>query len=238
MGVCRLTRDDDGVRQAQTRTVGTTTSVLLCRAGWLTEGGCPHVGLESTGECGKPVVNLLEGAFEVWLLNAAHRTTVPGRKTDGKDAQWIAELLAHGRVRPSFIPPRTPRELRDLTRWCTTFVRERVNLVHRVHQALERANRKVAAVATDSMGVSGRAIRSALQAGETDPAVLAELAKGPPRKKRPQLEQALRGHLQPQHRFVLTALLAQIDRLDESIARFTAQIQDGADSGDVCPGRR
>ena len=103
---CRLTRDDAGVRQAQTQTFGTTTSELLRLADWLTEGGCTHVGVESTGEFWKPVFNLLEGAFEVWLLNAAHIKAVPGRKTDVKDAQWIADLLAHGLVRPSFIPPR------------------------------------------------------------------------------------------------------------------------------------
>ena len=147
---------------------------------------------------------------------------MPGRKTDVKDAQWIAELLAHGLVRPSFIPPRAQRELRDLTRSRTSFVRERATLVNRVHKALESANRKLASVATDSMGVSGRAILAALLAGETDPGVLAELAKGPLRKKRPQLEQALRGHLRPHQSFVLTELLAQIDSLEERIARFTS----------------
>jgi transposase len=151
--VCRLTRDEAGARVSQTQTFGTTTSELLRRADWLTEGGCTHVGLESTGEYWKPVFNLLEGSFEVWLLNAAHIKAVPGRKTDVKDAQWIAELLAHGLVRPSFIPPRAQRELRDLTRYRTTFVRERVNLVHRVHKALESANLKLASVATDIMGV-------------------------------------------------------------------------------------
>jgi transposase len=171
------------------------------------------------------VFNLLEATVEVWLLNAQHIKAVPGRKTDVKDAQWIAELLAHGLVRPSFIPPRAQRELRDLTRYRTTFVRERVNLVNRVHKALEGANLKLASVATDIMGVSGRAILAALLAGETDPAILAELARGPLRKKRSQLEQALRGHLQPHQSFVLTELLAQIDSLDETIARFTAQIQ-------------
>jgi transposase len=222
---CRLTRDDAGARVSQIQTFGTTTSALLRLADWLAEGGCTHVGVESTGEYWKPVFNLLEGAFEVWLLNAAHIKAVPGRKTDVKDAQWIAELLAHGLVRPSFIPPRAQRELRDLTRYRTTFVRERVNLVNRVHKALESANLKLASVATDIMGVSGRAILAALLAGETDPALLAELAKGPLRKKRPQLEQALRGHLQPHQSFVLTELLAQIDSLDESIARFADQIR-------------
>jgi transposase len=223
--VCRLARDAQGARLAETRTFGTTTGELLQLSDWLAEGGCTHVGLESTGEYWKPVFNLLEGAFEVWLLNAAHIKAVPGRKTDVKDAQWIAELLAHGLVRPSFIPPRAQRELRDLTRYRTTFVRERVNLVNRVHKVLEGANLKLASVATDIMGVSGRAILAALLAGEADPAVLAELARGPLRKKRPQLEQALQGQMRPHQSFVLTELLAQIDSLEESIARFTAQIQ-------------
>jgi transposase len=222
---CRLTRDAQGARVAETQTFGTTTSDLLRLSDWLAEAGCTHVGLESTGEFWKPVFNLLEATVEVWLLNAQHIKAVPGRKTDVKDAQWIAELLAHGLVRPSFIPPRAQRELRDLTRYRTTFVRERVNLVNRVHKALEGANLKLASVASDIMGVSGRAILAALLAGETDPTILAELAKGPLRKKRPQLEQALRGHLQPHQSFVLTELLAQIDGLDETIARFTAQIQ-------------
>ena len=223
--VCRVTRDAQGTRVAETQTFGTTTGELLRLSDWLAEGGCTHVGLESTGEFWKPVFNLLEGTFEVWLLNAAHIKAVPGRKTDVKDAQWIAELLAHGLVRPSFIPPLPQRELRDLTRYRTTFVRERATLVNRVHKVLEGANLKLAAVATDIMGVSGRAILAALLAGEVDPAVLAELARGPLRKKRPQLEQALRGHLRPHQSFVLTELLAQIDCLEESIARFTAQIQ-------------
>jgi transposase len=128
-------------------------------------------------------------------------------------------------VRPSFIPPRPQRELRDLTRYRTTFVRARVNLVNRVHKALEGANLQLGSVATDIMGVSGRAILTALLAGETDPVVLAELAKGPLRKKRPQLQQALQGHRRPHQSFVLTELLAQIDCLDETVARFTAQIQ-------------
>ena len=223
--VCRLTRDAQGMRVAETQTFGTTTGELLRLSDWLAEGGCTHVGLESTGEFWKPVFNLLEGTFEVWLLNAAHIKAVPGRKTDVKDAQWIAELLTHGLVRPSFIPPRPQRELRDLTRYRTTFVRERATLVNRVHKALEGANLKLGSVATDIMGVSGRAILAALLAGESDPAVLAELARGPLRKKRPQLEQALRGHLRPHQSFLLTELLAQIDSLDETIARFTAQIQ-------------
>jgi transposase len=132
--VCRLTADGQGQRVAETQTLGTTTSELLRLSDWLAAGGCTHVGLESTGEYWKPVFNILEGTCEVWLLNAAHIKAVPGRKTDLKDAQWIAELLAHGLVRPSFIPPRPQRELRDLTRSRTSFVRERATLVNRVRE--------------------------------------------------------------------------------------------------------
>src|SRR5215468_4994869 len=159
--VCRLTRDDAGTRVSQIQTFGTTTSELVRLADWLTEGGCTHVGLESTGEFWKPVFNLLEGAFEVWLLNAAHIKAVPGRKTDVKDAQWIAELLAHGLVRPSFIPPRQQREqreLRDLTRYRVRFVRERATLINRVQKLLESTNRKLSSVLSNGLGVTGRAI--------------------------------------------------------------------------------
>ena len=158
-------------------------------------------------------------------MNAQHIKAVPGRKTDVKDAQWIAELLRHGLVRPSFIPPQPQRELRDLTRYRTTFVRERATLVNRVHKVLESTNLKLASVVSDVMGVSSRAILSALLAGETDPALLGGLAQGRLRKKRPQLEQALQGQMRPHQSFVLTELLAQIESLEETIARFDAQIQ-------------
>ena len=223
--VCRLTRDAQGMRLAETQTFGTTTSDLLRLADWLAAGDCTPVGLGSTGAFWKPVFNLLEGAFAVWLLNAQQRKAVPGRKTDGNDAQWIAALLAHGLVRPSVIPPQAQRELRDLTRYRTTCVRERGNRVNRVHKLLEGANRTLASVASDIMGLAGRAILAALLAGETHPALLAELAKGPLRTQRPHLEQALRGHLRPHPRFVLTELRAQIDCLDERSARLTGQMQ-------------
>src|SRR5258707_6745738 len=230
--VCRLTRDVQGTRVAETQTFGTTTSELLRLSDWLTEGGCTPVGLESTGEFWKPVFNLLEGTCEVWLLNAQHIKAVRGRKTDVKDAQWIAELLAHGLVRPSFIPPRPQRELRDLTRYRTTFVRARATLVNRVQKVLESTNLKLAWVVSAVMGVSSRAILAALVAGEADPAVLAGLAKGQLRKKRPQLEQALQGHLYPHQSFVLTELLAQIESLEETIARFDTQIREACDRQD------
>ena len=167
---------------------------------------------------------VVEGSFAVWLLNAQHVQAVPGRKTDVRDAEWLAELLRHGLVRPSFIPPREQRELRELTRQRTNFVRERATLVNRVQKVLEGTNLKLAAVVSNVVGASGRAILAALLGGEQDVAVLADLAKGKLRKKRDQLERALVGHLAPHHRFLLTELLAQIDGLDETIARFDAEI--------------
>jgi len=193
---------------------------LLRLADWLAAGGCTHVGLESTGEFWKPVFNLLESSFEVWLLNAQHIQAVPGRKTDVRDAEWIADLLRHGLVRPSFIPPRPQRELRELTRHRTNFVRERATLVNRVQKVLEGTNRKLASVVSNVVGASGRAILAALLGGETDVVILADLAKGKLRKKRDQLERALVGHIAPHQCFLLTELLAQIDGLDETIARF------------------
>jgi transposase len=223
--VCRMMVDAAGQRLVQTRTCGTTTDDLLRMSDWLAEGGCTHVGVESTGDFWKPVFNVLEGVFEVWLLNARHIRAVRGRKTDVKYAQWIAELLAHGLVRPSFIPPREQRDLRNLTRYRVSFVRERATLVNRVQKLLEGSNLKLCSVLTNVMGVSGRAILSALRAGETDPQTLAELACGQLRKKRAQLAQALQGQLRPHQSFVLAELLTQIDTLDETITRFDLQIQ-------------
>jgi transposase len=197
----------------------------LALSDWLVAYGCTHVAMESTGDYWKPVFNMLEGTFEVLLVNAQHVKAVPGRKTDVKDAAWLAELLQHGLLRASFIPPVAQRELRDLTRYRSTFIRERVTLINRVQKLLEDANIKLAAVASDIMGVSGRAMLAALLAGLTDPQALAELAKGRLRAKRELLAQALDGRVKPHHRFVLTELLCQIDSLDETIARFDTQIQ-------------
>jgi transposase len=166
--VCRLTRDVQGTRVAQTQTFGTSTRALRRLSDWLPEGGGTPVGRESTGEFCTPVFTLLAGACAVWLRQAQHSQAqhsqaqhsqaLPGRRTDVPAAQWIAELLAHGLVRPSFIAPQAQRELCDLTRYRTSFVRERATRVHRVHKALESANLKLACGATDIMGVSGRAI--------------------------------------------------------------------------------
>jgi transposase len=209
----------------ETRTFGTMTAELLALADWLLACGCTHVAIESTGDYWKPVFNILEGTCEVILGNAQHVKAVPGRKTDVKDAAWLAELLQHGLLRASFIPPVAQRELRDLTRYRSTFIQERVTRINRVQKLLEDANIKLAAVASDIMGASGRAILAALLAGHSDPQALADLAKGRLRSKRDQLANALDGRIKPHHRFVLTELLCQIDSLDDTIARFDAQIQ-------------
>jgi transposase len=208
-----------------TRTFATMTADLLALADWLLAYGCTHVAMESTGDDWKPVFNILEGPCEVILVNAQHVKAVPGRKTDVKDAAWLAELLQHGLLRASFIPPVAQRELRDLTRYRRTFLRERVTLSNRVQKLLEEANSKLAAVASDIMGVSGRAILAALLAGHPDPHALAELAKGRLRSKREPLAKALEGRVKPHHRLVLTELLCQIDGLEDTITHFDAQIQ-------------
>jgi transposase len=208
------------------RTFSTMTIDLLGLSDWLLACGCTHVAMESTGDYWKPVFNMLEGTFEVLLVNAQHVKAVPGRKTDVKDAAWLAELLQHGLLRASFIPPVAQRELRDLTRYRSTFIRERTTLVNRVQKLLEDANIKLAAVASDIMGVSGRAMLAALLAGHADPQALADLAKGRLRSKRDQLAKALDGRVKPHHRFVLTELLCQIDSLDETLARFDTQIHE------------
>jgi transposase len=208
----------------EVRTFGTMTGDLLALSDWLMTCGVTHVAMESTGEYWKPVYNILENNFEVLLVNAQHIKAVPGRKTDVKDAEWIAELLRHGLLKASFVPPLGQRELRELTRYRSTFVRTRATLVNRVHKVLEGANIKLTSVASDVMGVSGRAMLEAIVEGERSPSEMAELARGRMRDKRDLLTQALAGRVQAHHRFVLTELLAEIDNLDETIARFNEQI--------------
>lgn len=218
--------DDEGGLWKEVRTFGTMTSDLLELSDWLMSFGVTHAAMESTGEYWKPVYNLLEADFEVLLINAQHIKVVPGRKTDIKDAEWIAELLRHGLLRASFVPPLGQRELRDLTRARSAFVRTRATLVNRVHKVLEGANIKLGSVASDMMGVSGRAMLAAIAQGQSSPAEMAELARGRMREKRDLLAKALEGTVKAHHRFVLTELLAQIDSLDETIQRFNEQIEE------------
>jgi transposase len=224
---CRITPDPTG-QQAdgviELKEFGTMTVDLLALSDWLTEAGITHVAMESTGEYWKPVFNLLEGSVHVVLVNAAHVKQVPGRRTDKADARWLAKLMRHGLLQASFIPSPGQRELRDLTRYRTKLVQERSREVNRVQGVLERANIKLASVATDIMGVSGRAILGALVEGRADPATMAELAKRRLRSKIPLLEQALTGLVRDHHRRLLAIQLAHIDFLDEQIEALSAEI--------------
>jgi transposase len=207
------------------RTFGTMTVDLLALSDWLTVHGVTHVAIESTGEYWKPVFNILEDNFEVILVNAQQVSQVPGRKTDQTDAEWLSELMQYGLLRASFIPPRGQRELRELTRYRSTFIRERATLVNRLQKVLESANIKLASVVSDVMGVSARAMLEALIAGHASPEQMADLAQKRLREKREELTKALEGRVQAHHRFVLTELLCQIDSLDETIAHFDEQIE-------------
>jgi transposase len=223
---CVRVPDEHGRRRAQTRTFPTTTNGLLVLAEWLGSFGVTRVGMESTGCYWKPVWYLLEDRVECWLLNATHLRNVPGRKTDVADAAWIAQLVEHGLVRPSFVPPRPIRELRDLTRYRKTQIHERGREVQRLDKVLQDAGIKLSSVAADVMGVSGRAMLEALVAGAHDPEVLAALAKGRLRAKLPALREALAGRFRTDHHGLLVAqILAHIDYLDETIAGLSARIE-------------
>ncbi len=222
--VCASTPDAQGQRHKERRTFSTMTPELLHMRHWLQDLGVTHVAMESTGSFWKPIFNILEGHMEVLVVNAQHLKAVPGRKTDVKDAEWIADLLQHGLLRPSFVPPAPQRELRELTRYRTSLVEERSRIINRLQKTLEDANIKLASVASDLMGRSARDMLAALLAGEVDPSVLAQLARGRMRAKRELLEQALQGLLKPHHRFLLSEQLADIDALDEAIERMSTEI--------------
>lgn len=223
---CLLVPGRTGEPSKQIRTFGTMTRDLLALSDWLAEAGCTHVAMESTGVFWKPVYNLLEEHFALLVVNAAHIKAVPGRKTDVRDAEWIADLLRHGLLRASFIPDRPQRELRELTRYRTTLIQERAHEVNRLQKVLEGANIKLASVATDVLGRSGRDILEALMGGTTDAAALARLARGRLREKLPQLEQALAGQFGPHQRFLIAQQLAHIDFLDASLERVSTEIGD------------
>ena len=221
---CLLRIDEQGEETRHVQRFETYTEDLLRLSDWLTSSGCTHVAMESTGVYWKPIYNLLEGQLELLVVNAHHIKAVPGRKTDVKDAEWIAELLQHGLLKASFIPPQSQRDWRDLTRYRTSLVQERARIVNRLQKVLEDANLKLAGVATDVMGKSGRVMLEAILAGATDPEQLAELAKGRLRKKIPQLKQALSGRVREHHRFLLVEQLSHIDYLDEAIGRLSGEI--------------
>lgn len=209
----------------ETQTFGTTTPELLQVHDWLEEWRCSHVALESTGDYWKPVYNLLEDAFTVWVVNAQHVKRVPGRKTDATDSEWLAELLLHGLLRASFIPSKPQRALRELTRYRTRLIQERSRTVNRVQKLLEGANIKLASVVTDVQGVSARAMLAAIAAGNADAEALANLARGRLRNKIAELEKALTGRVEAHHRFLLSQQLEHIDFLDAQVAEIETEIE-------------
>jgi len=212
-------------REQQTRTFATTTAGITALGDWLAGHRITRVGLESTGVYWKPVYYLLEDTFEVWLLNAEHLHNVPGRKTDVADSAWIARMVEHGLVRPSFVPPPPIRELRDLTRHRRTLVEERTRVVQRLEKVLQDAGVKLTSVASALLTKSGRAILDALLAGEQDPQTLAELAKGLLRAKIPALREALAGRFRTDHHGLLVAqMLAHIDFLDAAIVELDQRL--------------
>jgi transposase len=214
----------DGRRRIVTETFGTMTPDLIALREWLHAYGVTQVALESTGVYWKPVYYVLEDAFELWLINMRDLQHVPGRKTDVKDSEWLAQLLECGLLRSSFVPPPPIRELRDITRYRVQQTRDRSQEVNRLQKVLEDAGVKLTSVLTDVMGASGRAMVEALVRGTTDPQVLADLARGQLRKKLPALQRALVGRFRPVHAFLLEEILAKIDYLDEALERLTAEI--------------
>jgi transposase len=210
-----------------TRTFGTMTADLLALASWLGEESdqVEHIAMESTGVYWYPVYNLLEDGCTVVLVNPQHIKAVPGRKTDVKDSEWLADLLRHGLLKASFIPPQPIRELRELTRYRKRLVQERTQAANRLQKVLESANLKVGAIATDLLGVSGRAMLEALIAARQTPAEMAHLARGRLRSRLPALQQALEGRVTDHHRFLLRQMLTQVDFLDQAIGQVQMQIE-------------
>jgi transposase len=222
---CLLIVRKDGKVQKQMRTFGTTTRELVGLRAWLISEGCTHVAMESTGVYWKPIYAILEGAFEIVVANAQHIKKVPGRKTDVKDAEWIADLLCHGLLRSSFVPPKPIRELRDLMRYRRKLVESQAAERNRLLKVLETANIKLANVATDVFGMSGRLMLRALIEGKTTPQEMAELAKGLLRKKIPELQLALEGKLEQHHRFLLELQLQRLEGAEKDLAALEQRIQ-------------
>jgi transposase len=221
---CVRVPGEGGARQQHTRTFRTTTAGLVLLRDWLASFGVTVVGMESTSVYWKPCYWLLEDDFTCWLLNARHLRNVPGRKTDVADAAWICQLVEHGLVRPSFVPPKPIRELRDLTRYRKALIQERTREAQRLEKLLEDAGIKLSSVASDTLGVSGRLMLAALIHGTHDPEVLADLAKGQLRKKLPALREALQGRFGTHHALLLGEMLARIDQIDEAVERLSEEV--------------
>lgn len=222
---CVRTPGKGGRRDQETRTFGTMTADLLALRDWLCAMDVTLCGMESTGVYWKCVFYVLEDDIECWLLNARHLRNVPGKKTDVKDAEWICQLVEHGLVSPSFVPPKPIRELRDLTRYRKAQIEERGREAQRLDKVLQDAGLKLSSVATDILGKSGRDMLEALVSGTRDPEVLAELARGRLRSKIPMLRRALEGRFSANHALIVSTILAKLDFLEEAIAGLSDNIE-------------
>ncbi len=214
-----------GQRRKEIRTFRTVTKELLAMRQWLLEAGCSHVGMESTGVLWRPIYDRLAGYFELVLVNAAHMKQVPGHKTDVQDADWLADLLQHGLLTPSFVPDQPQPDLRDLTRLRVHLIQDRTQLINRLLKVLQQAGIKLSGVLSDVMGVSGRAILAALCAGERDPEQLASLVHKSVAHKHAQLVEALTGDLRPHHQFLLCELRALLHEVERSILHVEQEIE-------------
>src|SRR5262245_26013468 len=218
---CLLTRG-----RKEIRTFATMTEELLQLGDWLSGVGCTHVAIESTGFLGKPVFNILESLLTVILVNARHIKAVPGRKTDVRDCEWLADLLRHGLLRASFIPPPEIRELRELIRYRHTVVTDHTAVANRITKLIESANIKLGQVASEVWGLSGRLMLRALAEGETETGKLAELAQGKLKSKKAELRRALAGHLTQVQRWVLTEWLVRVEELEAALTRGETRIDE------------
>jgi len=225
VSVCVRKVDQAGKVTSKVREFSTMTEGILAMGDWMAAQGVQHVAMESTGVYWKPVWNLLEARFELMLCNARDVKNVPGRKTDTRDCQWLAQLLQHGLLRGSFIPPRPQRELRDLTRHRAQVTGEHTRVANRIAKTLEDANIKLSSVASDLLGQSGRLMLKAVIAGETDAERLAELAQRRLRGKIPELKKALRGGVSAHHRYMLGMLFDHLTYLEKTIAELEGRIE-------------
>jgi transposase len=225
VSACVLCREADGSKRHEVRVFGTMTRDLLALADWLREHGVTHVAMEATGVYWRPVWTILEGHHHLLLANPQHMQAVPGRKTDTKDCEWIADLLQHGLLQGSFVPPTEIQDLRDLTRYRAELTQAQNRVANRIQKFLEQANIKLGSVASNALGVSGRQMLRALIAGESKPEQLAELAQRRLRSKIPELRLALEGRVRDHHRFLLAEFLDEWEAIGKRIVRIEEEIE-------------
>jgi transposase len=224
VSACVLVCEPNGKKHRQVRVFGSFTGDLMVLTDWLREQGVTHVAMEATGVYWRPVWAVLEGRFEQLLVNPQHIKAVPGRKTDAKDCEWIADLLQHGLLKGSFVPPAPIQDLRDLTRYRVELRQSQSRVANRIQKLLEQANLKLSSVATNTLGVSGRHMLEAIIKGQDSPEQLAQLARGKLKNKIPQLVQALEGRVRPHHRFLLTELLEEWDWFEQRIVHLEEEL--------------